>query len=448
MLNEHLIKYIEKEVTRLIDLIKPSSIMPSPTPSKPSASGLHHPILTLSNATNMTRFRQDNGGNVIAIESLVNGVYVGFADERYKEFSKFVTNIYNDRIVSDNVSHQFIQDKCYKWLIDNYQNKTSNSIFSSYLLSEIDEVVKDINVFFRLHYLDIEKPFQIGDVHFLFLTADYFVRYEQAFAASQPDMPNPYSDIAKTYADKVYVSCSARGDKNNAVRKAFIKCSLAIDTFKVCFHTIRSPEFKMYFDIDSRIRFSDQSEVLLQHSTFEEGLSFSLSRKAYPYLLSQRDWKYINGMKLEIFSKFLAETQTKKILTEIESLVVEAIKRLANALSNHNLHQRVTELFTILESLLLLDQNSPIIDTICKYGSKLVYTQPDDRKSYIKVLKQLYEVRSSYMHHAKEKPFELSDLKLLQLSIHQLLLVLIGKVGQYVRKEEILKEIDEAILRA
>ena len=60
----------------------------------------------------------------------------------------------------------------------------------------------------------------------------------------------------------------------------------------------------------------------------------------------------------------------------------------------------------------------------------------------------MYEVRSSLIHHGKEKKIELTHLRQLQYSVVMLLSTLITKTDQHKTKQSVLNEIEEAILNA
>src|SRR5690606_19466175 len=113
----------------------------------------------------------------------------------------------------------------------------------------------------------------------------------------------------------------------------------------------------------------------------------------------------------------------------------------ANALSNSNLFRRIAELYTILESLLLLNEDSPIIDTVSKYAYRLVAKEREARKIVIKLLREMYNVRSAWIHHAKERKFQMDDLKKLQRIVHTILINLIVKTRTHSTKRSLLEEI-------
>ena len=60
----------------------------------------------------------------------------------------------------------------------------------------------------------------------------------------------------------------------------------------------------------------------------------------------------------------------------------------------------------------------------------------------------MYDTRSLYVHHALETDFEMEDLKNIQITIQTLIGKIIEKSYKYSKKDEMLNEIDEAILNA
>ncbi len=71
-----------------------------------------------------------------------------------------------------------------------------------------------------------------------------------------------------------------------------------------------------------------------------------------------------------------------------------------------------------------------------------------DRNAITKLLKDMYDVRSGWLHHAEQNKFEMNDLHKLQRAVHSLLIVLIQKSQTHTDKQSILSEIDDAIIEA
>lgn len=441
-LNEHKIDHLDKEAFALIELLTVTEIKPSPRTSKKEIGSLSEqmPIITFSNVTEMVK-RQGN-----KISQFSEGSEIGFNEENGKRFQKFVSTIANDNEIINTISRDFIQSKSWKWLFNTKRNAKAETNFSNYIQSEMEDAIQTLKFHFPIVYLNIEQPFKIGDVDFGYFTSEYFDKYIEAYTNFQPDKKNPYLRMKETYKGTVYAATSVRGEKKKAQEIALDICSLSTDILKICSNTLDYPQAPIDFDIDRRSNYNPQSEVIIELPDFMKGLTTNLSRPAAPYTLDKVQYEYICKRKLEAFHNFIVGLTP--VRSEMEKLIIQGIKRFAKALSNANYFQRVAELFTVLESLLLLHEDSTIIDTVCRYSSKLVTKDKETRKTVVKVLKDMYKVRSSWVHHAKGRPFQMNDLANLQKIVHALLHSLILKSHVHKTKETLLSEIDDAILGA
>jgi len=443
-LDDAKIKYLDNESCRLVELLEELTPKPSGN-SKETGSLSHKKPLDINIQLNSYIVRNGSFDKVIPIASCDNGKCIGFNEENYNNYEKFLTAINKDSNINTTVSRQFIEDKTFQWLTNTFRQKRAVSNFSTYLITEIEDSIQDLTIYHFIDYLDIKNPFQIGKVNIGFLTAEFFDKYAEGYKVHMPDSKeNPYDGMKESYEGFVYASFNVKAERGKAKEIALKECSLAVDILKICSNTLVFPHLKLSFDIDSRIKESTQSETIIQNEDFIKGLSIDLNRQPTHYKINDQIWDLT--VKRAIFHRFLVDLKGER--TELQNLILNALRRFASALSNHNRHQRVTELFTILESLLLIDQNSPIIDTVCKYSSKLIFKDRDERKQSISLLKRMYEVRSGLLHHAKELSFKITDLRELQLIVHRLLIKLIELTGKHSIKKTILDEIDDAIIDA
>lgn len=396
------------------------------------------PILISSNILSRT----------VAIKECYKGKCIGYNETNYKEFQKLISAIYKERDVNSIISKEFIERKSFEWLLKTHKSKKAENIFSSYILDEMQNSIEELKVHYPMLYLDIGQPFQVGRVKFEFFTKEYFDSLAKQFRVKNPDKDeNPYELMRKNYQGRVHATYVVRAEREKAKEIALEQCSLAVDVLKMCSETTDIPQAKLSFDIDSRTKENVKNEVILTNpNSTDETFSINLYRLPSQHKIYDNEWKMMLQRQIADFHNFLLSLTIDT--SELEQLIINGIKRYGNAISNSNLHQRVVELFTILESLMLIDKNSPIIESVCKYCSKLVFKQPNDRKGLIALLKTMYEVRSALIHHAKEIPFEIDDLRRLQYTVIMLLSNLIKKCDTHKTKQSLLQEIDEAILNA
>lgn len=384
----------------------------------------------------------------VSIQECYKGKCIGLNELNYKVFQKFVNTILQEKDLNKLVSKEFIERKSLHWLLKTFREKRAESNFSAYILDEILNSIEEVKVHYSLLYLDIERPFKIGNVQFEFFTPEYFDSLIEEYKINHNENEeNPYVKLRSKYQGNVYATFVVKAEINKAKEIALEECSLAVDILKICSDTTDFPELKLSFDIDCRTNEKDQSELIItKPDRPARTFSIELYRIPMSYKIGEQEWNRMKKRQLDVFNNFLLGLEKDK--TELQQLVINGIRRFGNAISNINLYQRIVELFTILESLLLIDANSQIIESVCKYSSKLVFKKSTDRLDLIKLLKKLYKVRSAIMHHATETKFELDELRKLQIVVRALLVNIIAKTTTHKTKYSLLHEIDEAILTA
>lgn len=360
-------------------------------------------------------------------------------EESYKQFLKFVKNVYKDVNINSLVSLDFIEEYTLNFIIDAHKCCISQN-YSDYLIEKINNSIGEYKIYLSILNLSVFKSFMIGQVEFNKLDSNFFDRHKKE------DDSNSNELFQKKYKGKLFASYVVKSEKEKAKEIAFRECSLALDILKICFDTLDSPQYKISFDIDSRITENQSSELIIDNILRKEELSISMSRIPNYHEIGFEQWDRILKRNINIFNDFLNELTNEH--SELEKLILNSIKRFSRALTTTNLHQRIVEIFTILESLLVLDSNSAILENLTKYCSKLIFKKPEHRLDVIDLLKKMYIIRSQYVHHAIERDFEIDHLRKLQIVLHSLLCVLIGLRAKHSTKQSILKEIDEAILRA
>lgn len=442
-INDHKIDYLNKEALELVELLTIIKHEPEPEPSQETHKGSlgeQESIITLHNVTN---FIQRQG---YQIRQFIGNKSIGFDEENGKRFQMLVSNIHKEKEINCVVSRDFIDSKVWMWLAKSKSKETIQSDLLTYLQLEIQSSIKQFRIYFPVVYLSIEIPFQIGDVEFGFFTSRYFDKYIHEHNKLKPNEPNIYIDMKRDYQGMVYVAVTVMAELGKAKEIALQKCSFSMDILKICSNTLDYPFVEMVFDIDNRLNKNPQSEILVESQNFTDGLIRNLRRPSVPYSLDKVQFQYIKERHLDVFHNFILQLSSDP--SELQRLISQGIRQFANALSNSNLFRRIAELYTILESLLLLNEDSPIIDTVSKYASRLVAKEREARKIVIKLLREMYNVRSAWIHHAKERKFQMDDLKKLQRIVHTILINLIVKTRTHSTKRSLLEEIDDAILGA
>jgi hypothetical protein len=442
-INEYKKMHIDSEAPILVDLLEVLEIKPNPKLKEKKdegASRIFDPSIVLANVTDII---ETNG---LGFGQVIGKTIIQMSNKNAGRFQKLVTTIHQDKNLNKIVSRDFIESTTRRWLLACKVHGERGQPFSEYLSTEITEALDTAKYHFPIVHLTIYKPFKIGNVEIGNFTNEYFETYIKLYREINSDEPKVYEYMRKNFYGRAYAAVSVSStERIKAKELALEMCSLSVDILKICSVALEYPSVVMPFDIDMLSPHND-SEMIIEYSDINKGLSTSFKNPFRPFAITDRVYEFMKKRQVEVFHNFLLTIGDDP--SELQRLIVKGIRRFAKALSNTNHHQRIAELISILDSLLLSDSKSPIMETVSKYLSKLITKDLTERKAVIKLVKEMYDVRSAWVHHAKEQEFSIEGLTELQRNVQQILIVLIDKANTHTEKKTILSEIDDAILGA
>lgn len=429
------VKYFDTATFKLLELITIERV--SVSSNNPVSSIQEMNIHEISSVGKML---ERQGHSIYEIDK---GEKIGFSEKNGIEFYKFVRNVYQIHQIKQRTSEEYIENVTFEWLISTKKNGKADSNFSSHLLTKIDEAVKEYKIFYLIQYLHIDQSFKIGEIEISFFTKDYFNRFSEL--AVDKSVQNDYTEFGKRYSGKVYAMCLVKSEIERAKQLGLEECTLAVDILKICSITLVIPSYPCSFGIDVKLNRNTDNELIVERIDPQQ-LSISSYGSGNPFILNGKQMVGFKERGLEVFSEFLKSLSFER--TELEQIILQSMQRLSQALSVTDLHQRIADLFSILESILLMNDSGNMTDTVCKYLCRLLFKNHIEREQSIKLYKELYKVRSAWVHHAKQIKFDEKNLAKLQMYVHRVLIVLIKKTKTHQEKESVLREIDIAILSA
>jgi hypothetical protein len=444
MLNEHLQKHINKEgftlVSSVVESKKTSSVK-----SELSGSLKERPVRDWSSKlvdVPMIETEDSITGEIGSIRKIFSDRSLTLDVKSHETIKRIVSTIYKEKTINAKVDSDYIQNIIVNWVFFTFENKKADKELSTFIIDEVNRSIEKLRVYFRVINLEIDKPFSIGEVEFIFFTKDFFDKLEDR------KKELGFDKLRDKYQGQVFASYIVEAEPDKAQEIAYVKCALAVDILKIFSVTTHFPLYKLIFDIDKRIGFNPEfNQIIVEGLQSENDFRVNLqsSRNGQlPYSLNANQLQIMETNGLSLFSNFIRSEPS----SELKLLINNSIVNYANSLSENNLWKRIVNLFSILESLLLKDENNPIQESISLYLPKLITNDFNHRRKIRQVIKKLYSVRSQMIHHFKQTKFEMEDLTHLQISILILIRTLIHKSNTHLTKQSILIDIDEAILQA
>lgn len=366
---------------------------------------------------------------------------IGLEGDKYIDLEKLVLSILKDKVIGNICDREFIEDITFKWIISAYTNKKVNQNLSNLIIDKIQGSKKLHTYSFPILYLEIESPIKIGEVEITF----YSKKEVQTIIENDNYSDTDAKELRKLVQGKTIARASHTGTSSKAKEQCLVKCEFALDILKVCSDTVEFPDIELHFDLENRSRLHSGCIAIHQPKPDKlQEIGIELEHQSNPITI---DSELIKRMKFRHFEQLSAWNNNFKE-TELNKLLKKAISLFAEALSETNLHRRISLIFSIYESLLVPNENEGILESVKKYGSKLLAKDIESRKKFKSNISDMYKVRSSLIHHGKERSFELNDLRLLQLSLLIIISDLMDKSQTFNTKLEILQDIDIEIEKA
>lgn len=441
------LEHIDKEGFRICSLFTTTKLIKDVAiePKGSIVEAIHTDVELTENPefiTSITLF-----GEVVAIEFEFGDNLIKLTQENFIYLKKLALTIYKDEKIKSTISLKFIEEQIIQWCLETVKSQKAKCSLSNFLLNAFEESIEEFKIHYPILNLNIGTEFYIGDVLIGYFTKDYIDFLSKEFLNKNPsEIISPFESRRKELQGRVFARYITTGEEEKAKEVAFEHCAVAVDVLKICSDTIDFPQHKISFDIDRRTKENLKNEIFIVKVQEPDSFKINFSRGPSIHQIYNDEWLRMKQNHIEIFSSFLKTDPVE--LSELKILIINSIKRFANALSTSNLHQRIIELFTILESLLLPNENANIMESLTKYCSKIVSKKIEVRERLIKLIKKMYSVRSKLVHHGIEDTIDMEDLKELQKVILYLLVNLIHKSKIHLKKATILKEIDDAILAA
>ena len=104
--------------------------------------------------------------------------------------------------------------------------------------------------------------------------------------------------------------------------------------------------------------------------------------------------------------------------------------------------EKVVYILSSLESLLLRDGNEPIQQNLAERFALFSVQKSEERKKIIKTIKQIYAIRSRYLHHGRVSS-ELELISDFMMLVWRFYITLLENITKFDTREKFLNAIDE-----
>lgn len=365
----------------------------------------------------------DHIGNTTSIFKSDKKQKIGFTESDYPNFKLLIEKLYSIGNIKRITTFDFIQTHAFDWIVSHYKHNTENSIYE-YIINQIKDKIEYYTFYFPMFNLEIESSFKIGNAEFTFLTKDYFDGlYERMKLKDKTVTEENFKQIfRKDFQGQVLVKVTVQAEKSKAEKLAQLEAEIAVDVLKLYGETAIVPEKRTMFDLNFRLGYQVDSNYLSEIPGKEDSLSINMRFNNSPFMFSYKNYNSAINGGLNLFSNYLKLNRN----SEIYNLTIQSIKLFGSSISNWDLHLRCVSLITILESVLLKENEDNKMEQRVKARLSKILTNEHKKKEEIKdTFGKIYLIRHKMVHKAKRLPIDFDELRKAQIHTIELFMRLI-----------------------
>ena len=429
----------------LVKLVRQAERKVESKPLKGSAKESGIGDWTNKKPLNMVHRTPDNFGQTIQLFVSYGDCSFGISKDDFNKV-KDIRQLFNElKKFQGKSSTNFLEENIVKWAVKlNREGRYENSLFE-FVEKSLDIAIKDCRFSFPIYNIDIEVPFKIGDVEITYFTKSELDAHFSEFNKKKKQLTK--EEFNEFYRDfhqgQVVARVLVNAESERAEEIAKYKAGLAVDVLKCFGYTMINPTKETKFDIDFKLNFHFTRSFLIEVPDIETPqFSLSYSANIDRFTFEEKMYLYLKDYTLKSISDFLISKKND----ELHNLIKQSIGFLGSALSTKDMHFRIIQLFTIIESLILEDVNDKSIGKKTKNRIAKLFT--DDEKSRQKIkelIDEFYYVRNKMIHKALRLEIDIQNLSKFQILVFETLLKYIAYTEKYTSKNEIINEINAKI---
>ena len=386
------------------------------------------------NIVEMTSTQSDDNGNYISVEYSKNGKLYVLSNDNCSIINRCVEDFYKS--ARNSTTRTNIQKEVYDWIFLSKIGKTDMPL-GDYIGRRLQEQTDTYTFYFRMPYVEIAGKgsltvagVRIGVCEEL---EQYWSKVEKAIVG----------DKAK---EDVYAVVTMSGEINRVKELAYEKAQMAVDIIKInSWLRFEYAPLLASMDIDRNIM-GTPCTIALTHKMGEERLNVEQVLQGQKYVISASFITILKRSMMNLFVTFMKNYYDSETHSELDEVIKRSISRYNKALSTQNKHERVVGFCSILDAIVLSDNEIGIKESLKKYVPILISNDLEQRKDLKKAINEMYEVRSQYIHHGKELRISTDQISMYSGNVYCTLARLIQLRKEYKSIKEILSVVDNKMM--
>ena len=368
------------------------------------------------------------------------GRKIAIEGEDYARCAILADSMQATSALKNRVSRDFVKDTLFEWLEARHSGGTSNT-FTDFLCEKADEAIKSTCIWLPIAKTHVQHQFSIGQRVTI-----------RPITTAQMDEWDENWEVPEEFADKKRIYMERRRKQLQGLAAAVIEVvgelqrseEIAVDHVEKVLSLLR---FYSPANFDPRLVSyctllgSENEERRI--ALFSSGTKLVHVRRgftdpsAFPWALRSAQIAAIRQAGLDK----LALVLEKPDKTDFQSDVLGSLLLYSRSSLTKDISGKLVYIFAAMESILLRDTTEPIQQNLADRVAFLVSQDADRRMEVANLLKKVYGLRSSFVHHGRQ----ITDLELLKnfmKTAWDFFHRLIRNIDQFPTKKDLLDTID------
>lgn len=410
------------------------------------APSQRHPSLTLSDKDiiGVPSFGdiERRSGRFVTRYSYRKSLCIGLDEDASTGLRRLVDQFYKIEWVQQSLGQKFLEESIFDWCLDRYVDAEVENL-SDYVIARAREAIKKFSVWVPVAFLEVEAEFSLGLVKVAPVSKRMMDEFEAQGISANPAVPSDeiaarFFEIRKKYQGCAAIVVSVEADSSHAVDRGWEIADAAIGLLRLFSDAAGSPwDVCPWAILGSEI--APSRSAIVAHP--DQKFSMRAARtKPGPKRsrISRRRLSEMQELGLNEISGLIAPEG----LNEFASVVRGSVLTYSKGLTFPGISDRLVYAFSSLESLLLRDSSEPIQQNLGERMAFLLKKEPEARREIVRNVKDMYKLRSGYVHHGVSVEQE-NELDMFWLNAWTALLTAVGDVARFSRRVDFIDKIDD-----
>lgn len=344
-------------------------------------------------------------------------------------------------VVNKTAGDDCIENIIFDWLRVRKQ-QSSRKWFWTFFRDALQSKVKSFEVYVAIDGIETEVSAQFGGVGILPLEKNDFDRWEET---CKEFSPNQTEDI-KALFDKMRqdmqgfaaVRINLVAEPNFAHKAAFEVAGRVCDGLRIFSPQRESLANRaLYAPFGTAVHPQSHTISISEDDSFSYSNS-SLDKGGHLWRLRRDKFQLMLDDNFNIVFKIAVDGPNN----DFEEHVWKSICAFSKSFTPVDIHDRLAFRVSALESMLLKNNSEPIGTMVGERMAFLLSNEPKSRQEIVKNFKNIYKMRSDYVHHRKTRN-ELQEMEYFALLAWRTMQTLLQNIGQFSKKQYFFEALEE-----